>query len=157
MDRTLEQAGISAFNEVSVVSQFESGTIDITQATGIGGLHSQEKSISVVSNETHVMRNADFASYYPFIILNQGLYPKHLGTKFLSVYRSIVETRLRAKADGNKLIAESLKITINGSFGKLGSKYSKLYSPNLMLATTITGQLTLLMLIEQLGITCGHI
>lgn len=121
-----------------------------TYKMGIGGLHSQEKSISVVSNETHVMRNADFASYYPFIILNQGLYPKHLGTKFLSVYRSIVETRLRAKADGNKLIAESLKITINGSFGKLGSKYSKLYSPNLMLATTITGQLTLLMLIEQL-------
>ena len=42
------------------------------------------------------------------------------------------------------------KIQINGSFGKFGSKYSKLYSPNMLLATTITGQLTLLMLIEQL-------
>ena len=42
------------------------------------------------------------------------------------------------------------KIQINGSFGKFGSKYSKLYSPDLLLATTITGQLTLLMLIEQL-------
>lgn len=121
-----------------------------TYKLGIGGLHSQEKSISVVSDENNVMRNADFASYYPFIILNQGLYPKHLGKKFLTVYRKIVETRLKAKAEGNKLVADSLKITINGSFGKFGSKYSKLYSPNMLLATTITGQLTLLMLIEQM-------
>lgn len=121
-----------------------------TYKLGIGGLHSQEKSISVVSDENNVMRNADFASYYPFIILNQELYPKHLGKKFLTIYRNIVETRLKAKAEGNKLVADSLKITINGSFGKFGSKYSKLYSPNLLLATTITGQLTLLMLIEQL-------
>lgn len=121
-----------------------------TYNLGIGGLHSQEKSLSICSNETHVMRNADFASYYPFIILNNNLYPKHLGIKFLTVYRKIVEERLKAKAEGNKLVADSLKITINGSFGKFGSKFSKLYSPDLLLATTITGQLTLLMLIETL-------
>jgi len=123
---------------------------DTTYKMGIGGLHSQEKSISVVSNETHVMRNADFDAYYPFIILNQGLYPKHLGDKFLTVYRSIVERRMKAKREGDKVVNSSLKIVINGSFGKFGSKYSKLYSPNMLLATTITGQLTLLMLIEQM-------
>ena len=123
---------------------------DTTYKMGIGGLHSQEKSISVVSNETHVMRNADFDAYYPFIILNQGLYPKHLGRKFLDVYRTIVERRMKAKRDGDKVVNSSLKIVINGSFGKFGSKYSKLYSPNMLLATTITGQLTLLMLIEQM-------
>lgn len=117
---------------------------------GIGGLHSQEKSMSVVSDENNVMRNADFSSYYPFIIIRQGLAPKHLGVKFLTIYERIVRRRLEAKAKGDKLVADSLKITINGSFGKFGSKYSKLYSPDLLLATTITGQLTLLMLIEQL-------
>ena len=45
--------------------------------------------------------------------------------------------------------AESLKINLNGSFGKFGSPYSVLYSPNLMIQTTITGQLSLLMLIER--------
>ncbi|MEA2097192.1 MAG: hypothetical protein U9P73_10945, partial [Candidatus Cloacimonadota bacterium] len=40
MDETLDQAGILAFNEVNVVSHFESGTINITQANGIAGLHS---------------------------------------------------------------------------------------------------------------------
>ena len=68
-----------------------------TYKMGIGGLHSQEKSISVVSDPLMVMRNADFASYYPFIILNQGLYPKHLGRKFLDVYRKIVEDRIKSK------------------------------------------------------------
>jgi len=123
---------------------------DTKYKMGIGGLHSQEKSLSVVSNETHVMRNADFSSYYPFIIILLGLAPKHLGKKFLTIYERIVRRRLKAKAEGDKLVADSLKITINGSFGKFGSKYSKLYSPDLLLATTITGQLTLLMLIEQL-------
>ena len=123
-----------------------------TYKMGIGGLHSQEKSLSVVSDGENVMRNADVASYYPAIILGQGLYPKHLGKKFLTIYRKIVETRIKAKHEGNKLVADSLKITINGSFGKFGSKYSKLYSPDLLLATTITGQLCLLMLIEQLEV-----
>jgi len=70
---------------------------DTTYKMGIGGLHSQEKSLSVVSNDTYVMRNADFTSYYPFIILNLGLYPKHLGEKFLNVYRNIVEDRVKSK------------------------------------------------------------
>ena len=137
---------------VKMPSSLANKKINIGQTVykmGIGGLHSQEKKLSVVSNDYSVMRNADFTSYYPFIILNNKLYPKHLGEGFLTVYRNIVETRLKAKAEGNKLVADSLKITINGSFGKFGSKYSKLYSPDLLLATTITGQLTLLMLIEQ--------
>ncbi|MBT4331657.1 MAG: amino acid permease [Candidatus Cloacimonetes bacterium] len=40
MDETLDRAGIQAFNEIDVVSKFESGTINITQANGIAGLHS---------------------------------------------------------------------------------------------------------------------
>ena len=123
---------------------------DTTYKMGIGGLHSQEKSITVVSDENNVMRNADFDAYYPFIILNQGLYPEHLGSKFLKVYRTIVERRMKAKREGDKVVNSSLKIVINGSFGKFGSKYSKLYSPNMLLATTITGQLSLLMLVEQM-------
>ena len=46
--------------------------------------------------------------------------------------------------------ASTKKVTTNGAFGKLGSKWSTLYAPNLMLQVTITGQLALLMLIEEL-------
>ena len=101
-------------------------------------------------SEKFGLSDVDCASYYPSIILNQRLSPKHLDGKFLDVYRSIVERRLKAKKDGNKVEADTLKITINGSFGKFGSKYSALYSPDLMLQVTLTGQLSLLMLIERL-------
>lgn len=46
--------------------------------------------------------------------------------------------------------ADAKKIAINGSFGKLGSMWSSLYAPKLMIQVTLTGQLALLMLIEQL-------
>ena len=43
-----------------------------------------------------------------------------------------------------------IKTTINGTFGKLWSKYSIFFAPELGVRVTITGQLLLLMLIERL-------
>jgi hypothetical protein len=40
MDRDLEEANVVAFPEVDVVSDFETGVIDVAQANGIAGLHS---------------------------------------------------------------------------------------------------------------------
>jgi hypothetical protein len=123
---------------------------------GIGGLHSSEVKAAHFADAETMLVDRDVESYYPRIILNQGLYPTHLGTPFLRVYQSLVDRRLHAKHTGNKAVADSLKITINGSFGKLGSRYSVLYSPDLLIQVTVTGQLSLLMLIERLelqGIT----
>jgi DNA polymerase elongation subunit (family B) len=117
---------------------------------GMGGLHSCETCTYHESDDYKVIRDFDVKSYYPAIILNCNLYPRHLGENFLSIYKSIVARRLEAKASGDKVTAESLKITANGSFGKFGSKWSVLYSPDLLIQTTITGQLTLLMLIEMM-------
>jgi len=49
-----------------------------------------------------------------------------------------------------KTESDSKKLSTNGSFGKLGSKYSVLYAPELLLQTTLTGQLALLSLIERM-------
>jgi hypothetical protein len=84
-----------------------------------------------------------------------GLYPKNLGLDFLNVYRDIRTKRLEAKKNGDKTTDAVLKIFLNGSYGKFGSKYSFLYSPDLMLTTTLTGQLALLMLIEYLEEMAG--
>ena len=115
---------------------------------GIGGLHSCEKAQLVVAGKDEHLIDVDVASYYPNIILQQALAPKSMGAPFLKVYQSIVDRRIRAKRSGDKVTANTLKIVVNGSFGKLGSKWSALYAPELMLQTTITGQLALLMLIE---------
>lgn len=126
-------------------------TIGNTSYTcGIGGIHSNEKSVAVYSNDITVVKDADVTSYYPNTILNNRYAPEHLGELFLRVYQGIVTRRITAKAKGDKNVANSLKIVINASFGKFGSKYSALYAPNLVIQTTITGQLTLLMLIERL-------
>ena len=117
---------------------------------GNGGLHSSEKICCVKSDEHFILVDRDVASYYPAIILNCKLFPQHLGEDFLRVYEILVNRRLEAKKAKNTSVADSLKITINGTFGKLGSPYSVLYAPDLMIQVTVTGQLALLMLIERL-------
>ena len=143
---------VSEFGNIGIPDDLKMGIriADGVYRLGIGGLHSSEKSTAHYSDDKYDLIDRDVTSYYPFIILNQGLYPDHLGPNFLIVYRSLVERRLDAKRSGNKKIANSLKITINGSFGKLGNMYSILYSPQLLIQVTITGQLSLLMLIERL-------
>jgi hypothetical protein len=145
-----------------------------TYTMGIGGLHSNERSTSHFSNENVQLSDHDATSFYPFIILNNELFPQHLGRPFLTVFRTIVMTRLKAKDSAAEFFeksrnetdetlkaeylrkakdfqrtADSLKIVINGTFGKLGSMWSIFYSPDLLIQTTITGQLSLLMLIEM--------
>lgn len=117
---------------------------------GIGGLHSCEKGRAIVAAEDEALADFDVASYYPSIILKLGLSPKSMGKDFLTVYQSIVTRRLEAKRLGDKVTADTLKICVNGSFGKLGSMFSALYAPQLLIQTTLTGQLCLLMLIERL-------
>ncbi len=117
---------------------------------GLGGLHSKESSISHYSDARVVLLDRDVTSYYPNSILLQGMYPKQLGPVFLKVYERIYHRRIAAKKGGDKNTAESLKVTLNGAFGKLGSPYSILYAPDLMVQVTLTGQLAILMLIERL-------
>jgi DNA polymerase elongation subunit (family B) len=119
---------------------------------GIGGLHSMEKSINHVADKDTVLMDRDVTSYYPNIILKTGLAPAHLGAHFTKVYESILKRRVEAKRSGDKVTDATLKITVNGSFGKFGSKWSVLYSPQLLIQTTLTGQLSLLMLIEMLHV-----
>lgn len=124
----------------------------LSYTMGIGGLHSTEESICHRAVGGYRIFEVDVESYYPRIVLNQRLYPKHLGEVFLEVYNAIVERRLTAKRTVDKATSDSLKITINGCFGKLGSPYSLFYAPDLLIQVTISGQLCLLMLIEMLEI-----
>lgn len=119
---------------------------------GIGGLHSSEQCQSFVADHEYAIIDRDVQSYYPSIILQCNLSPLHLQEQnaFVRVYRGLVTRRLEAKKRGDKVSADSLKTAINGSYGKLGSRYSALYSPHLMIQVTLTGQLALLMLIERL-------
>ena len=121
---------------------------------GIGGLHSQEACESHYTNEHQSLVDVDVTSYYPSLILTMGMYPEQLGPDFLRIYREVYDTRLEAKPDPKrKAEADGLKIVLNGTFGKLFSKYSIFYAPEFGIATTLTGQLALLMLIEMMELS----
>ncbi len=117
---------------------------------GVGGLHSQEKHRCVVAEEGFRLCEVDVASYYPWMIINEGYAPAQYGESFTEVYTAIVKDRMRAKADGDTVTADSLKIVINSSFGKFGNRYSSIFSPSLLIHTTLTGQFLLLKLIEMM-------
>ena len=137
---------------ISMPEQLEDLEIQIGKTTyrmGIGGLHSSEKTMFCVSDDEYDYWDWDVTSFYPYIMLVCGLYPKSIGEKFLEIFRVIVEERIAAKNAGDKVKADSMKITINGTFGKTGSPWSILYAPDLMIQVTITGQLSLLMLIDS--------
>jgi hypothetical protein len=117
---------------------------------GLGGLHSREKKVAHRSDQFYKLFDYDVASYYPMLILNVGMYPQNIGPQFRTVYKTFVDRRLAAKAAKRTSEANSLKIVVNGAFGKLGDRFSVMYSPSQLIQTTLTGQLSLLMLIEVL-------
>ncbi|MER9524011.1 hypothetical protein NKI96_10545 [Mesorhizobium sp. M0292] len=145
-----------------------------TYSFGIGGIHSTESNRATHSDESNVLIDADVASQYPAAILMLGLYPPALGPEFLTAYRAIRDDRIVAKKRA-KAITDELKgvndpdrkaalekellecqvrdkggkIQLNGVYGKLGSRYSILYAPHLLLSVTLTCQLAVLMLIER--------
>jgi hypothetical protein len=118
---------------------------------GVGGLHSKDGPGVFVSDELHIIRDADVGSYYPNIMINNNIRPEHLGEDFVTILKNITTERLAAKKSGEKVKADALKITVNSIFGKLGSETFWLEDARAMLSVTVSGQLYLLMLIESLA------
>lgn len=123
---------------------------DKSYQLGVGGLHSDDEPGIWVSNNKNTIIDLDVESYYPSIMIEHKLTPKHLGQGFIKDFTEIRDKRLKAKHSGDKGTNEALKIVINSTFGKLNDYYSPLRSVPDALRVTINGQLMLLMLIEML-------
>jgi len=70
---------------------------------------------------------------------------------FRDLYCSLIEERLEAKKAGNKLVAETYKLALNGFYGNLNNQFSWAYYPPGTFSITVNGQLFLLMLVEALA------
>jgi hypothetical protein len=119
-----------------------------------GGLHTENGPKVFEEDEDHLIIDWDVSSYYPAIIINNGRYPQHLGKEFLAGYKKMFEKRLElkplAKKDKKiKGIVGALKLAVNSVYGKSSDMLSWIYDRQLTMFTTITGELSLLMLIEQ--------
>ena len=124
-----------------------SGTV---YSVGVGGIHSINEPEIIKPQDDELLIDADVASLYPSMLLNFNFYPKHLGKEFKEVYSDIRERRIKAKHEGNKVVNETLKLSLNGLSGNLQNEYSWCYDPTAVLSIRINGQLLLLMLAEEL-------
>lgn len=118
-----------------------------------GGLHSENKPHIFEEDEDHLIIDWDVSSYYPAIIINNGRYPYHLGPEFLIGYEKMFNKRLDLKPQAkiDKRIAGivgALKLAVNSVYGKSSDMLSWMYDRQLTMFTTITGELSLVMLIE---------
>lgn len=119
-----------------------------------GGLHSENKPQIFEEDNDHLIIDWDVSSYYPAIIINNGKYPSHLGKAFLRGYIKLYEKRLKLKPlakDDKKIkgIVGALKLAVNAVYGKSSDMTSWLYDRLLTMFTTITGEFSLMMLIEK--------
>jgi hypothetical protein len=115
-----------------------------------GGLHSIDWPSIIEPKDNEMLFEIDVASFYPGLIRSMQLKPAHMSEHFNDILNGITEMRLKAKAEKDVLVSEALKIVINSAFGKTGNQYSILFDEKMQLQVTLGGQISLLMLIEQL-------
>jgi len=127
-----------------------------------GGLHTENKPKIFEADENTIIVDWDVSSYYPAIIINNNKYPHHLGPSFLRGYKQMFDKRLElkpmAKKDKRiKGIVGALKLAVNSVYGKSSDMQNWIFDRQLTMFTTITGELSLLMLIEQYELNDIHI
>jgi hypothetical protein len=118
-----------------------------------GGLHTENKPEIFEADDEYEIIDWDVSSYYPAIIINNKRFPRHLGKEFLAGYKRMFERRLElkplAKKDKRiKGIVGALKLAVNSVYGKSSDMQNWIYDRQLTMFTTITGELSLMMLIE---------
>ena len=109
-----------------------------------GGIHSTHSR----SQSGNTAFDVDATSFYPNLILKHNIYPSGLGENFLKTYREILERRIKAKKEKNKIEADSLKIVLNSTFGKFNEYFSKLRDPISAVSVCLNGQLSILRLMD---------
>jgi len=142
--------------DMSMTDEFQEDIVfyDNVYTFAKGGLHSVNKPKIFEADEDHEIIDWDVSSYYPAIIINNGKYPAHLGKEFLRGYKQMFDKRLELKPLAKKDrkirgIVGALKLAVNSVYGKSSDIQSWIYDRQLTMFTTITGELSLMMLIEK--------
>lgn len=119
-----------------------------------GGLHNVINGKVYECDEENELIDIDVSGFYPWIIINNSYHPYHLGKEFLVGYEKPyfkrIELKPLAKKDKKiKGIVGGLKEAGNCPYGKSGEMDSWLYDKQMTIATCLTGEFSLLMLIEE--------
>ena len=115
---------------------------------GYGGIHAAIPNYFFEEKGSRVIRNKDVASYYPHLMTLCGYTSRNIPSA--EVFENVLETRMKAKASGDKATANALKLVVNTTYGALLNKYNDLFDPLMGRSVCITGQLFLMELAQHL-------
>lgn len=121
---------------------------DCPGVIGYGGIHAAIPNYFFEEKDGRVIRNKDVASYYPHLMTIYGYTSRNIPSA--ETFENVLETRMKAKASGDKATANALKLVVNTTYGALLNQYNDLYDPLMGRSVCITGQLFLLELAEHL-------
>lgn len=119
---------------------------------GVGGIHSSIESQVVKEDDEYILIDWDVSSYYPNLSIVNNIFPAHLGIEFCHVYKDLYERRKTFPKDSARNL--SLKLALNSTYGNSNNIYSPFYDPKYTMTITVSGQLSLLMLIEMILTRC---
>jgi len=142
----LSQTLVRKSNNYQVKKTIQFGGVEYQFASG--GLHSVDTPALFKTDENFIIRDVDYNSFYPSMMIKNHIVPEHIGDAFIDILNDITKERIAAKKK-DKVKAAGLKITINAIYGKLGFIGSWFRDNRAILKVTIPGQLYLLMLIER--------
>lgn len=115
---------------------------------GLGGVHGSRPPGVYESTSKFSLESADVVSYYPNLIIKNKWSPAHIPIDiFCTQYEWFFIERL--KTSKKDPINYLFKIILNATFGLSKEKNNPLYDPLLAMATTINGQLSLMMWYED--------
>lgn len=127
--------------------EFQTG--ECPGVVGYGGIHAAIPNYFFEeTDDGRVIKNKDVASYYPHLMTLCGYTSRNIPSA--EVFENVLETRMKAKASGDKATANALKLVVNTTYGALLNKYNDLFDPLMGRSVCITGQLFLLELAEHL-------
>lgn len=112
-----------------------------------GGIHGAIPNFFWEETEDRGIWNEDVGSYYPHLCTINGYTSRNIPSP--QVYEDILERRMQAKAAGDKVTANALKLVCNTTYGCLLNKYNDLFDPLMGRSVCISGQLYLLELAEH--------
>ena len=121
---------------------------DCPGVVGYGGIHAAIPHYFFEETGDRVIRNKDVASYYPHLMTLCGYTSRNIPSA--EVFENVLDTRMKAKASGDKATANALKLVVNTTYGALLNKYNDLFDPLMGRSVCITGQLFLLELAQHL-------
>ena len=121
---------------------------DIEFVFGTGGLHACTEPGIYESDEDYIIIDIDVSSYYPNLAIKNRLYPEHLGVEFCDIYEKRYNER--GQYPKGSVWNGSIKLELNGVYGKSNSEHSAFYDSKYTMAITVNGQLLICMLAEAL-------